>query len=174
MNFIHINKFTPFAINTNGTGLLNVAWVHNVPAPSRLTQNTVKNIFFLKVYNELGKVKKFWTSKPLFFMEKVRTIVPPRTIRVIEISDKSSNNLKTFLQAKVIKIGNTIMIPRQFDTQTLTNVWLWQKIKKSCLWKNVIAMKKDKDGDLEVIIQLWQNNSTYYNRELNFGILRCL
>ena len=42
----------------------------NQPTPSRSPQNTVKNqkkIFdFLKVHNELGKVTKFWTSRPLF------------------------------------------------------------------------------------------------------------
>ena len=42
----------------------------NQPAPSRSPQNTVKNqIFFfdfLKVHNELEKVTKFWTSRPLF------------------------------------------------------------------------------------------------------------
>ena len=41
----------------------------NQPTPSRSPQNTVKNppkIFeFLKVHNELGKVTKFWTSRPL-------------------------------------------------------------------------------------------------------------
>ena len=41
----------------------------NQPAPSRPTQNTVKktNFFaFLKVHNELGKVTKFDTFRPLF------------------------------------------------------------------------------------------------------------
>ena len=57
--------------------------------PSSSTQNTVKNNFFdfLKVYNELGKVKKFRTSRPLF-MEKqpsvksVGSLCPARTNRV--------------------------------------------------------------------------------------------
>ena len=38
-------------------------------APSSISsQNTVKTYFFdfLKVHNELGKVTKFWTSRPLF------------------------------------------------------------------------------------------------------------
>ena len=51
----------------------------------------LKNNFFfdfLKVYNELGKVKKFWTSRPLFSwrnsrLKKVRAhCAPHRTIRV--------------------------------------------------------------------------------------------
>ena len=42
----------------------------NQPAPSRSPKNTVKNqnffFAFLKVHNELGKVTKSGTSKPLF------------------------------------------------------------------------------------------------------------
>ena len=42
----------------------------NQPTPSRSPQNSVKNrnffFAFLKVHNELGKVTKFGTSKPLF------------------------------------------------------------------------------------------------------------
>ena len=60
------------AVNPNGAWLLNVASVrgHNVSSPSRSPKNTVKNQFdFLKVYNELGKVMKFWTSRPLFHGE---------------------------------------------------------------------------------------------------------
>ena len=58
--------------NPNGAGLFNVALLlggHNVPAPSRSPQNTVKKQFFfdfLKVYNELGKVNKFRASRYLF------------------------------------------------------------------------------------------------------------
>ena len=43
--------------NPNSAGLLNVA-----------PRNTVNNHFFvfLKVYDEVGKVKKFWNSRLLF------------------------------------------------------------------------------------------------------------
>ena len=45
----------------------------NQPAPSRSPKNTVKNqkffFDFLKVHNELGKVTKFWTSRPFFHGE---------------------------------------------------------------------------------------------------------
>ena len=77
----------------NANRLLDVAWVQggglNQPAPSRSPQNTVKNqkIFFdfLKVHNELGKVTKFWTSRPLFswrnsHLKKVRADSAPRTL----------------------------------------------------------------------------------------------
>ena len=60
----------------------------NQPTPSRSPQNTVKNqknfFDFLKVHNELGKVTKFWTSRPLFswrnsHLKKVRadSALPP-------------------------------------------------------------------------------------------------
>ena len=58
------------------------------PAPSRSPQNTVKKIDFLKVHNELGKVTKFWASRPLFswrnsHLKKVRAdSAPPRPNRV--------------------------------------------------------------------------------------------
>ena len=63
------------------------------PAPSRSPQNTVKkqkNVFdFLKVHKELGKVTKFWTSRPLFswrnsHLKKVQaeSVPRPRTVRV--------------------------------------------------------------------------------------------
>ena len=63
----------------------------NQPAPSRSPQNTVKNqIFFFdfwKVNNELGKVTKFWTSRPLFswrnsHLKKVLAHITPSPHRV--------------------------------------------------------------------------------------------
>ena len=66
-----------------------------MPAPSGSPQNTVKNPFFdfLKVYNELGKVKKFLTSRPLFSwiynrLKKVWAHCAPRTNRVKNLSFK--------------------------------------------------------------------------------------
>ena len=60
-----------------------------LPAHSRLTQITVKKHFFdfLKVYNELGKVKKFWTSLLFIpgetvFGKRVQAHCAPRTNRV--------------------------------------------------------------------------------------------
>ena len=60
-----------------------------MPATSRSPQNTVKKQFFfdfLKVYNELGKDKKFETSRPFFQeklpSEKVRAKCAPCTIKV--------------------------------------------------------------------------------------------
>ena len=62
----------------------------NQPAPSRSPQNTVKNQFFfdfLKVYIELGKVKKVRPLDPLFhgeiaFGKRAGTLCEPRTNRV--------------------------------------------------------------------------------------------
>ena len=65
---------------------LNGGWGLIVPAPSRSPQNTVKTkkffFAFLKVHNELGKVTKFGTSKPLFswrncHLKKVRADSAP-------------------------------------------------------------------------------------------------
>ena len=59
--------------------------------PIKVTQKHCEkpNFFdFLKVYNELGKVTKFWTSRPLFswrnsHLKKVRAdSAPPRPNRV--------------------------------------------------------------------------------------------
>ena len=67
----------------------------NQRAPSRSPKKKLKNQkknYFLKVHNELGKVTKFWTSRPLFhgeieiaFWKKCELIQPPRPIRVKEL-----------------------------------------------------------------------------------------
>ena len=54
----------------------------NVPAPSRSPQKFCDFFYFLKVHNELGKVTKFWTSRPLFswrnsHLKKVRADSSP-------------------------------------------------------------------------------------------------
>ena len=54
-------------INPNSAGLLNVAGVQGGTMLLHLLDNPKTFFFdFLKVYNELGKVKKFWTSRPFF------------------------------------------------------------------------------------------------------------
>ena len=58
--------------NRAGSWMLLESGGLNQPTPSRSPQNTDKPNFifdFLKVHNELGKVTKFWTSRPLFHGE---------------------------------------------------------------------------------------------------------
>ena len=56
----------------------------NQPAPSRSPQN---NFFFdfLKVHNELGKVKKFWTFRPIFAGRNLKKVwaqcAPPAPLK---------------------------------------------------------------------------------------------
>ena len=78
--------------NPNRWGILNVACVgvgrSILPAPSRPSRNTVNYFDFLKVHNKLGKVKKFWTNRPLFSwrnsrLELVRAqSTPPQVINI--------------------------------------------------------------------------------------------
>ena len=50
-------KLSCRCLNPNRAGLLDVAWEGGGQKP---------NFYFLKVHNELGKVTKFWNSRPLF------------------------------------------------------------------------------------------------------------
>ena len=76
-------------INPNRAGLLDVAWKRGGWISPHLLDHlktlwkTKKFFFdFLKVHNELGKVTKFWTSRPLFswrnsHLKKVWADSPP-------------------------------------------------------------------------------------------------
>ena len=61
IDFIHCH-------NPNSAWTLNVAWVggHILDHTKTLWKTKICFFDFLKVYNESWKVKKFWTSKPLF------------------------------------------------------------------------------------------------------------
>ena len=58
--------FLKLNFNPNSAGLLNVALVQGGTMTNPKHCKKINFFFdFLKVYNDSGKVKKFWTSRPI-------------------------------------------------------------------------------------------------------------
>ena len=58
--------FGIYNLNSNGAGLLNVAWVRGGTMCPHLLDHPKTPPIIFGFSNELGKFKKFWTSRPLF------------------------------------------------------------------------------------------------------------
>ena len=105
-------------LNPNRAGLLDVAWERGGGWISPHLLDHLKTLWktkkfffdFLKVYNELGKVTKFWTSRPLFswrnsHLKKVwANSAPPAPIGLSQYTVTWAMDISTWFDLQYVKM----------------------------------------------------------------------